>query len=289
LLIAIIGPLANYSKDTKFSFYNESSDSEEQRIKLQCAKVLLDEGSCDIEYKNKNKHSAVLLAVSGYGNIELLQELLSQGASIHKKDKNDLTALMLAIQFGHTAAVKVLIQHGTDVNDKGSPKGTPLLYAMKLGQDIEMIVALLQSGAETGIQDPSGNTALTIAASGGHYRKYLSKLLDTYGMDSLIHMTNKHQCTLFLCAAIGKHHAIMRVLLERGSAINQQNLEGDTAIILTIRKNQTAMALFFLEQPGININLANTKGSTALHAACRQNDLNVYEKLTMLNVNMGAR
>jgi prolyl 4-hydroxylase len=85
------------------------------------------------------------------GNVDLLAaELSKQKDLVHAKDANDWTPLHEGARAGHLPVVKLLIEHGADVNAKtgGGSGGTPLWWARQtLEEDHEVISFLEEIGA----------------------------------------------------------------------------------------------------------------------------------------------
>ncbi len=110
------------------------------------ASLLIDRGA-DIQARNKGGFTP--LHAAAYANaIEIAEKLLSRGADVKDQmNKAGVTALSVASEEGHPGLVKVLIDHGADL-EAGERNGyTPLTRALWRGQ--KEVVALLQrSGAK---------------------------------------------------------------------------------------------------------------------------------------------
>lgn len=70
---------------------------------------------------------------------------------MNERDENGETPLFYAIRSGKIDAVKVLIDHGANVNAQNSSGTTPLLSAAYLAGEAgrEMCTLLIQKGADT--------------------------------------------------------------------------------------------------------------------------------------------
>ena len=73
--------------------------------------------------------------------------------------------LTTAVNNRDIAAVKMLLAHHADVNWKDGFKTTPLMYAAALGNK-ELVLALLEAGADVSASDGTGNTVLSAAREG---------------------------------------------------------------------------------------------------------------------------
>lgn len=102
-----------------------------------------------------------------------LSLLLKYGADPNVRDSQGRTVLDIAILWCLTDTVKLLLLNGADPNFKAKNGKTPLMQAAILGiQDarpmqhkLQIIMYLLDSGAEIDAQTPEGKTALMYAVS----------------------------------------------------------------------------------------------------------------------------
>jgi Zn-dependent protease with chaperone function len=96
-------------------------------------------------------------------DMELLQQLVADGADIDEKDSEGFTALQYAVNWGDTETTEWLIQNGADVNTADNWGSTPLINAVYNGTGIEIIELLLQNGADKTLVDSEGKTAYDYA------------------------------------------------------------------------------------------------------------------------------
>lgn len=85
--------------------------------------------------------NGALFQASANGNLELLKELLDEGANINIISQNGYTPLHRASQNGHTAVVEFLLSKGADAGVESNDRETPLTLAVKNGRsDIETML-----------------------------------------------------------------------------------------------------------------------------------------------------
>lgn len=73
--------------------------------------------SANKEHRNVSDYTPLSLAASG-GYVNIIKLLLNHGAEINSRtgSKLGISPLMLAAMNGHTAAVKLLLDKGSDIN-----------------------------------------------------------------------------------------------------------------------------------------------------------------------------
>ena len=85
------------------------------------------------------------------GNLEKIKELLDK-VDINFKDRNEATALHIAVENGHTDIVKLLIRKGIDVDHKDRNEATALHIAVE-NNHVSIIKALGKAKANANIAD----------------------------------------------------------------------------------------------------------------------------------------
>lgn len=159
--------------------------------------------------------SDALARAAAYGDVELLQLLLSRGANVNHMDSQGKTVLMLA------AAGGFHVQCGND----------PLVTSYR--GNAEEVKSLLAAGARSNEVDHEGNTALMLAAQNA--RSDSVKLLLNGATD--VHVKNKHGWTALMYAANSSGtfdsvnmKEIVEALIAGGSDLNERDLQGKTAL-----------------------------------------------------------
>jgi hypothetical protein len=100
------------------------------------------------------------------GHTEVVKLLLTKGAKVDARDKNDDTPLMRAVG-GREPALEVcaaLVEAGADVNARDNMARTPLHFAAVAGKE-EIVRSLLEKGASPTAKDKSGKTPADYASS----------------------------------------------------------------------------------------------------------------------------
>lgn len=104
--------------------------------------------------------------------MDVIQLLLRHGAEINSRtgSKLGISPLMLASMNGFTAAVRVLLEHGSDINAQiETNRNTALTLACFQGQN-EVVELLVERKANIEHRAKTGLTPLMEAASGNHVK-----------------------------------------------------------------------------------------------------------------------
>ncbi|XP_039281443.1 LOW QUALITY PROTEIN: L-asparaginase [Nilaparvata lugens] len=99
---------------------------------------------------------------SAMGNLEIVRYLLVNGASIHMRDRNEITPLLDAINGEHEEVIKVLKQCGAHLTLSPKEIGEKLCSAAMYGQ-VKRLKSYKLAGANLSQVDVLGRTALHMA------------------------------------------------------------------------------------------------------------------------------
>lgn len=117
----------------------------------------------DVNAKDAIQDSAFLYA-GAEGFNEVLQLTLAAGADVASINRYGGTALIPASEHGHVETVRILIAAGVPVNHVNNLGWTAMQEAILLSnggpRQQEVVRLLLEAGADPGIRDPEGRTAL---------------------------------------------------------------------------------------------------------------------------------
>lgn len=163
--------------------------------------ALLEQGA-DVDRTNANGGTAIMYGVLS-GERETVELLLRHHADVNAVARNGWTALMIASVKGYTDVARLLLEHGAEPNSADVYKWTPLMRAVyenrlsivrllsdhrdirvnqrgengvtalhiaALRGSTESVGVLLAHGADPGIQDDSGRTALDFARQNNDLR-----------------------------------------------------------------------------------------------------------------------
>ncbi|KAJ6660550.1 hypothetical protein lerEdw1_017547 [Lerista edwardsae] len=259
------------------------------------------------EHRNVSDYTPLSLAASG-GYVNIIKILLNAGAEINSRQvpflhlcfivvsqvcqkaclptvrgddietgsKLGISPLMLAAMNGHTAAVKLLLDMGSDINAQiETNRNTALTLACFQGRT-EVVSLLLDRKANVEHRAKTGLTPLMEAASGG-YAEVGRVLLDK-GADVNAPPVPSSRDTALTIAADKGHYKFCELLISRGAHIDVRNKKGNTPLWLAANGGHLDVVQL-LVQAGADVDAADNRKITPLMAAFRKGHVKVVRYL----------
>jgi Ankyrin repeats (3 copies) len=137
--------------------------------------------------------------------------IITHAEDVNAKCYDDRTPLHAASQEGHVDAVRLLLDHGADVNSQGLG-WMPLHFASSEG-NLTVVRLLLERGADSNARSASGKSPVYLASESGHLE--VVRLLGDHGGD--VHLRGDTNLTPFRVATQAGHHDLAQLLLEYGA------------------------------------------------------------------------
>ncbi|MBR4592924.1 MAG: ankyrin repeat domain-containing protein, partial [Elusimicrobiaceae bacterium] len=245
-------------------------------------------GKKDIDAVDENGFTELMHAAM-IGDLARGEELLKAGADINTVNPDMFrdTALMLAIQFHQSKFANFLMENGADVNIANSMGITSLMVAAAVG-DLTTALRLMKRGANLEAKSRNGHTAWDIAWKNGHFK--VANAIENAANAASINAVDENGYTELMHAAMIGDLARGEELLKAGADINFVNplpWQGDSALMIAIIYKQPEFADFLIEN-GIDVNIVNFRGQTALMYAAQEGYLPLVEKLTKKGANVNA-
>jgi len=137
---------------------------------VDVARVLIDAGA-DVDLQDAERNNP-LLVCGVTGSVAMLREVLRADPDVRITNRFGGTALIPASERGHVAMVRALLQTDIDVDHVNRLGWTALLEAVILGDGgpvhRQIVQLLVDAGADVGIADGDGVTALEHARERGY-------------------------------------------------------------------------------------------------------------------------
>jgi ankyrin repeat protein len=137
---------------------------------VDVVRVLIDAGA-DVDLQDAERNNP-LLVCGVTGNVAMLREVLRADPDVRLTNRFGGTALIPASERGHVDMVRALLRTGIDVDHVNRLGWTALLEAVILGDGgpahRQIVQLLVDAGAEVGLADRDGVTALEHARERGY-------------------------------------------------------------------------------------------------------------------------
>ena len=152
-----------------------------------------------------------LVREAGFGDTSTVALLLSLGVRVDTRDQG-FTPLLAATQHGHTEVCKLLLQAGSDLNEREPQTLSTALHFAALTGHQSIIQLLLSHKADVNSRDRRGFTPLHNASQEDHLTSVMT-LLEA-GADPLL---PKYDGALPIGMAAQQNHSrVVKILIEQG-------------------------------------------------------------------------
>ena len=238
----------------------------------------------DVKARDPIRHQTPLHVAAGYGNREVVELLLSYGASLEAKNFLGETPLHMAAGHGDLEMVRSLLAHGAFLEARDAGGQTPLQKSLTPliaeRRNVETFEFLASQGANPFTRNDEGMTLLHSAAAAGNTRG-AARLLDRYGLD--LHARDKYGATPLHWAAVSDgslkvladslsasdlipKDGILDFLTAKGADLMARDAGGATPLHYAARFNSVGGVSFLLDR-GVPVDAGDDNGATPLHYA----------------------
>ena len=158
-----------------------------------------------------------LVEAAGAGRLDVVRELLEDGADVDARGAHERTAVTAAAMGEHVEVVRALVDAGADVDLQDDDRSNPLLLCGENG-NVALLREVLRGDPDLGATNRYGGVAIIPASDRGHVE--MVRALAAADID--VNHVNKLGWTALLEAVIlgdggPAHQEIVRVLLEAGA------------------------------------------------------------------------
>lgn len=283
---------------------------------LNVVKFLLDQKGNDV---NKITHDGRIYLhwAANKGNIELVDYLIKKGSNINLEDTHDATPLVFAANGGqnNVALFETFFKAGLDPKKKYKNNATLLMLAIPNDKDLSLTNYLVSKGLSLKDVDAEGNTVFDYAARTGNIAnlktlvekgvkftpnallfaaeasrrtanpiEVFQYLVEDLKIKPTVLSKNKDSVLHFI-AKKENQSAIVTYFLSKGVEVNVADAEGNTALMNASAGRDVALVNLLLEK-GAKVNEANAKGETAIFQAVKSGSVDVINALLNKNASL---
>lgn len=228
------------------------------------------------------RYTALLLAIKN-GHVMAIDRLLAAGAALRSPKHCPYQPLQIAVMTGQVSAAKLLIAHGTPVDEwLNTVKETALTLAATYNQ-VAMVRALIDANADVHHKTSISDTALTTAAGKGHVE--VIKELVINGKASIEGRAGIPLRTPLGLAARWGHAEAITVLLDLGARIDTTDGRRNSPLVLAVKYGHTAAVTTLLERGALD-GLTPEEGQRLLVYAVKYDSAELFKALREANVDI---
>jgi ankyrin repeat protein len=195
-------------------------------------------------------------------DLTVLDTLVKEGGGVNMRDAEGVTPLMYAAAVGSIDAMNRLLAAGADVNARNTLGSSALTWATK---DLAKVRLLLDHGADVNVTSIPGRTPLLVATMHNPSADVV-KLLIARGADALA--ADKLHATALHTAAVAADIGTLRALLDAKVDVNARDA-ADFTPLMVAASNGSVEAVKLLLSRGARVNDVSGAGEVVIHAPAR--------------------
>lgn len=255
--------LLNSKNEDGFTPLHEALENNKNDISV----FLINAGS-DVNSKTRNNDTPLHIAAN-WRVKDICALLISKGAQVNVNNNANYTPLTNVIQNYQTMAnasgkletIKVLVEHGADVNAKGMWNMLPIQIAAEFAP-VDVVEYLIDKGANIPVEQGRDAYQLLIASCSKGHTKLFEKLLEK-GFDL---QQNQYTRSLMHLAASGGSEKIMEILITKGFKVMTGDGYGWSPLHSAAEKGHLKVVEFLINK-GADINDRSASGKTPYNLA----------------------
>lgn len=260
-----------------FTVFRRDATPEYNALGLRDLKLLIAAGA---DVRNIEDDGTTLLHTAAFtGSAERVSLLLAHGADVMARQTNGQTPLHLVAEgYGHQVTpehmdvIDLLLAAGADIEALDNDNQPPLSCTPS-GGNMAVAVKLLDCGAD--INGFNGGAVRSAVAY--EQAEMLTMLLDR-GADFERPQEDEQLRPLGLAAHVGYADAL-RILLDRGADIEAETIDGETPLLIAVRRQNHDCVALLLER-GAERYVRDHYDNTPMSWARRCNDARLIEMLS---------
>jgi ankyrin repeat protein len=226
---------------------------------LEVVRNLVEQGA-DMAVHDKHRKTPLHVA-SEEGRLDVAQFLVEHGADATALDIDGRIPLHLASLCGHVEVTRFFIEHGVDPTTRAYDGRAPLHWA-SMGGPLDVVRFLVEHGAEVTARANDGRTSLYVASEEGNAK--IARFLLEHGADAAVG-PNDGGTPLHLVASYG-YVEIARILIEYGADVSAQSKDGQHPLHRAASYGNLEISRLLVEH-GADVKARDNDGWTPMHNA----------------------
>jgi ankyrin repeat protein len=122
----------------------------------------------EVNYKERNYGKTAFLYAAEQGELSAAKQLLAKGANLNEIDKEEKSAMHLAVRHAHPPIIEFLLEKGLKLNDQMLFEAVAHTSGFKMDKEKATLGLLLREGLNINVQNSDGDTPLHIANKHGN-------------------------------------------------------------------------------------------------------------------------
>ena len=219
------------------------------------------------------------------GHLRCVEFLIARRAAVNTKNRDGLTALMLAAMGGHSKCLESLVSNGAAVDADSKDSRRAIMFAA-MGGHLKCLELLVNRRAAVDTKDRDGRTAVMFAAQGGHF-ECLELLINS---GAAVDAKSVDEFTAAMFAAQGGHLRCLEFLVLKGAPVDTKNRDGWTAAMFAAQGDHFKCLEFLLSKVAAGDPAAtDVLGTTGTMIAAMGGHLHCLELLASKGASVDAR
>jgi ankyrin repeat protein len=244
----MVQPFIEYFFEKVNEHGGQSDDKEREVIKAKIEALL---GIVNVVNATYGKYrNTALMEVSMLNDKAMVELLLNSGAKINQRNIHGYTALIHAVNNGSADSVKTLLDHGANLTIT-SARGKPITYYIE--NNLDMVQPFTEYFFEK-VNEHGGQ-------SDDKEREVIkAKIEALLGTVNVVNATyGKYRDTALMMVSRSNDKAMVELLLNSRAKINQQDINGYTALIHAVKEGSADSVKTLLDH-GANLTITSSRG-----------------------------